>query len=103
MIEKVVNFIKTIVPKTMDRQRSNLNDDITRKELKETLLSFFKYNLNPVEYIVICDKTNNTPEDIDNNLLIVDVYVKDNDDKILLHFETHPTETTIDEVVFRNE
>ena len=52
------------------RLRSKLRDSISRR------LSQMKSEGKLIDYRVICDETNNTPEVIDNHGLVVDVIVK---------------------------
>lgn len=55
------------------------NDDITRNSLLNMIRPYLRGvqgNRGIDEFLVICDETNNTPQIIDNNTLVVDVYVK---------------------------
>lgn len=56
-----------------------LNDDGTRSIIStkiESYLEGIKARKGVTDFAVVCDETNNTPADIDNNRLNVDIYVK---------------------------
>ena len=80
------------------------NDDITR--------SLFKNNVNPFlrdvqakrgmfDFLVVCDQTNNTPEVIDRNEFVADIYIKPakSINFISLNFIATKTGVTFDESV----
>jgi hypothetical protein len=55
------------------------NTDFTRNRLKNTITPIFEYAKNTeglYDYLIVCDERNNTPDTIDNNELIVDIYLK---------------------------
>lgn len=55
------------------------NTDFTRNKLKNTITPIFEYAKNTeglYDYLIVCDERNNTPDTIDNNELIVDIYLK---------------------------
>jgi hypothetical protein len=55
------------------------NTQATRARLVNTigpLFEFAKLNEGVYDYMIICDERNNTPQSIDNNELIVDIYLK---------------------------
>lgn len=55
------------------------NTPATRTRLVNTispLFDFAKNNEGLYDYLIVCDERNNTPESIDNNELIVDIYIK---------------------------
>lgn len=55
------------------------NTDFTRNRLKNTITPIFEYAKNTeglYDYLIVCDERNNTPDAIDNNELIVDIYLK---------------------------
>ena len=81
-----------------------LNDEITR--------TLFKNNVNPYlrdvqarrgmyDFLVVCDETNNTPEVIDRNEFIADIYIKParSINFITLNFVATKTGVTFDESI----
>jgi len=55
------------------------NTVFTRERLKsalEPIFEFAKNNEGIYEYLIVCDERNNTPDSIDRNELIVDIYIK---------------------------
>lgn len=62
---------------------AEINDEVNRNKFAKNLNVYLK-TFEP-EYIVICDETNNTPETIDENKLIIDIYEKIDEDKIYYH------------------
>ena len=55
------------------------NTDFTRNRLKSTISPVFDYAKNTeglYDYLIVVDERNNTPDSIDNNELIVDIYIK---------------------------
>jgi len=55
------------------------NTEFTRHRLKNTINPIFEFAKNTeglYDYLIVCDDRNNTPDTIDNNELIVDIYLK---------------------------
>lgn len=55
------------------------NTEFTRNRLKNTLAPLFEFAKNTegvYDYLIVCDSRNNLPDTIDNNELIVDIYLK---------------------------
>jgi len=55
------------------------NTDFTRNRLKNTIIPIFDYAKDTeglYDYLIVADERNNTPDTIDNNELIVDIYLK---------------------------
>ena len=80
------------------------NDNVTR--------TLFKNNVNPFlrdiqskrgmyDFLVVCDETNNTPEIIDRNEFVADIYIKPakSINFITLNFVATKTGVTFDESV----
>ena len=80
------------------------NDEVTR--------TLFKNNVNPFlrdiqskrgmyDFLVVCDETNNTPEVIDRNEFVADIYIKPakSINFITLNFVATKTGVTFDESV----
>jgi hypothetical protein len=55
------------------------NTEFTRTRIKNTLAPLFEFAKNTegvYDYLLVCDSRNNLPETIDNNELIIDIYLK---------------------------
>jgi hypothetical protein len=55
------------------------NTDFTRNRVKNTINPIFDYAKNTegvYDYLIVCDERNNTPDVIDRNELVVDIYLK---------------------------
>jgi hypothetical protein len=55
------------------------NTDFTRNRVRNVLTPIFEYAKNTegvYDYLLVCDQRNNTPDSIDRNELIVDIYLK---------------------------
>jgi len=55
------------------------NTEFTRTRLKNTISPIFELARNTegvYDYLIVCDERNNTPDTIDRNELIVDIYIK---------------------------
>lgn len=55
------------------------NTEFTRKRVKDTISPIFNYAKTTqgiYDYMIVCDERNNGPEVIDDNSLIVDIYIK---------------------------
>jgi hypothetical protein len=55
------------------------NTAFTRKRVSTTISPVFEYAKNTeglYDYLIVCDERNNTPDTIDNNEMIVDIYLK---------------------------
>jgi len=55
------------------------NTEFTRTRLKNTISPIFELARNTegvYDYLIVCDERNNTPDSIDRNELIVDIYIK---------------------------
>jgi len=55
----------------------DLNDEQTRAYITNAIVQYVADNYsNAVEYRVVCDETNNTPETVDKNMLMFDLVPK---------------------------
>lgn len=55
------------------------NTEFTRTRLKNTISPIFDFAKNTeglYDYLIVCDSRNNTPQTIDENKLVVDIYLK---------------------------
>ena len=79
------------------------NTKYTRDRVKATLDPFFRRIQAAdglYEYLLVCDERNNTPEVIDNNTLVVDVYIKPvrTAEFIIVNFYATRTDTNFEEL-----
>lgn len=80
------------------------NTEFTRNRLINTLTPLFeraKNNQGLYDYLIICDERNNTPEVIDNNELVVDIYIKPTrtTEFILVNFYATRTDANFQELI----
>lgn len=80
------------------------NTLFTRTRVVNTLIPFFervKASQGLEDYLIVCDERNNTPEVIDNNELVVDVYLKPSRtaEFILVNFYATRSDTNFEELV----
>lgn len=80
------------------------NTTFTRTRLINTLTPIFdraRNNEGLFDYLIVCDERNNTPEVIDNNQLIVDIYIKPvrAAEFILINFFATRTDASFQEIV----
>ena len=80
------------------------NTLFTRTRVLNTLVPFFervKGDDGLTDYLIVCDERNNTPEVIDNNELIVDIYLKPvrTAEFILVNFYATRTDTNFQELI----
>jgi len=80
------------------------NTLFTRTRVTNTLVPFFenvKTSQGLYDYLIVCDERNNTPEVIDNNELVVDIYLKPvkSAEFILVNFYATRTDTNFQELV----
>jgi hypothetical protein len=103
-VRKLFLVIEKEIAKIARTSLFEFNDDVTR--------SLFKNNVNPFlrdvqakrgmyDFLVVCDQTNNTPEVIDRNEFIADIYIKPakSINFITLNFIATKTGVTFDESV----
>lgn len=67
------------IEKYLDYYRFEPNDSLTRKQISNCLNEFLEFakNNNAIrEYKVICDESNNSPEIIDSNECLVDIFIR---------------------------
>lgn len=80
------------------------NTTFTRTRLVNVLTPIFeraKNNEGLYDYLIVCDERNNTPEVIDNNQLVVDIYIKPvkASEFILINFFATRTDASFQEIV----
>ena len=80
------------------------NSEFTRQRLVNTLTPLFeraKNNEGIFDYLIVCDERNNTPEVIDANELVVDIYIKPvrTAEFILVNFYATRTDANFEEII----
>jgi hypothetical protein len=80
------------------------NTVFTRTRLINTISPIFSYaqqNEGLYEYLIVCDERNNTPQVIDNNELVVDIYIKPvrAAEFILINFVATRTDANFQEII----
>jgi hypothetical protein len=73
------SYINTEVKKVLNRSLFEINDSFLRANIKDQIESFLNYirtNQGIDEFRVICDDSNNSPENIQNRKLTIDIYIK---------------------------
>ena len=80
------------------------NSTFTRSRLINTLTPIFDKARNTEgiqEYLIVCDERNNTPQVIDNNELVVDIYIKPirASEFILVNFIATRTDANFQEII----
>jgi len=80
------------------------NTLFTRSRVINTLVPFFervRVSDGLTDYLIVCDERNNTPEVIDNNELVVDIYLKPvrTAEFILVNFYATRSDTNFEELV----
>ena len=80
------------------------NSEFTRQRLINTLTPLFeraKNNEGIFDYLIVCDERNNTPEVIDANELVVDIYIKPvrTAEFILVNFYATRTDANFEEII----
>jgi hypothetical protein len=75
----LLTYINTEVKKVLNRSLFELNDSFLRTSIKDQIESFLNYirvNQGIDEFRIVCDDSNNSPENIQNRKLTVDIYIK---------------------------
>lgn len=105
-VRRLFSYIEKVIAKAARNSLFELNDEFTRARfvsLVEPFLRDVAGKRGIYDFRVVCDETNNTPQVIDSNQFVGDIYVKParsiND--IQLNFVATPTGVTFDEVVGR--
>lgn len=100
---KVLVNIEKFVEKHLQQTFGDLNNDLTRKMMTNQLYGYLSY-INSKrgidDYKIVCDETNNTCEDIDNNRLNLDLYIqpRNTPEFINLSFKVHSRGVSFDEL-----
>jgi hypothetical protein len=78
-VRRLFLYLERVVRKTMKFFIFEPNTFLTRSRVIDTLTPVFenvKNNEGMYDYLIICDDRNNTPDVIDQNELVVDIYIK---------------------------
>lgn len=80
------------------------NTTFTRTRLVNTLIPIFeraRNNEGLYDYLIVCDERNNTPQVIDNNELVVDIYIKPvkSAEFVLVNFFATRTDASFREII----
>jgi hypothetical protein len=70
--------VKKYIDKLEEQIRSTLGDNFLGKQVNQTairksIMDEYQNSFPPITYKIICDDTNNSQEDIDNNIINIDV------------------------------
>ena len=71
--------LQKAVYKILESHLGNLNDDQTRKSITDAVSSYaslVRAKRVIRDFQVICDESNNTPENVDKNILLLDVFIQ---------------------------
>ena len=105
-VRRLFSFLEKVIAKAARNSLFELNDEFTRARfvsLIEPLLRDVMGKRGIYDFRVVCDETNNTPQVIDSNQFVGDIYIKParsiND--IQLNFVAVPTGVTFDEIIGR--
>lgn len=78
-VRRLFLTLERAVQKTVKYFVFEPNTEFTRKRLINTIIPIFNYAKNTqglYDFLIVSDDRNNTPDTIDNNELIVDIYIK---------------------------
>lgn len=83
-VRRLLNFVETTIEESLLSFIHESNNEKTRLRVVSLVGGFLQtvaagggFNTDEdAGYLVVCDKTNNTPERINNNELVIDIYVK---------------------------
>jgi phage tail sheath protein FI len=78
-VRRLFLYLEKLVRQTMKFYVFEPNTVLTRTQVLNNLTPIFdrvKNTQGVYDYLIICDERNNTPEVIDQNELVVDIYLK---------------------------
>ena len=78
-VRRLFLYLEKLVRKSMKFYVFEPNTLLTRTQVVNNLVPPFEYVKNTegmYDFLIICDERNNTPDRIDQNELIVDIYIK---------------------------
>lgn len=103
-VRRTFLYLEKITKKTMEFFLFENNTLFTRTRVVNTLTPFFervKADDGLYDFLIVCDERNNTPEVIDQNELVVDIYLKPvrTAEFILVNFYATRTDTNFEELI----
>jgi hypothetical protein len=103
-VRRTFLYLEKITKATMNFFLFENNTLFTRTRVLNTLTPFFERTKNAdglYDYLIVCDERNNTPEVLDQNELVVDIYLKPvkTAEFILVNFYATRTDTNFEELV----
>lgn len=105
-VRRLFSYIEKVIAKAARNSLFELNDEFTRARFVGIVEPFLRDILGKrgiYDFRVVCDETNNTPQIIDQNQFVGDIYIKPartiND--IQLNFIATPTGVVFDEIIGR--
>lgn len=103
-VRRTFLYLEKITKKTMQYFLFENNTLFTRTRVINTLAPFFervKADDGLYDYLIVCDERNNTPEVIDQNELVVDIYLKPvkTAEFILVNFYATRTDANFEELI----
>lgn len=103
-VRRAFVYLEKVTKNVMKNFVFENNTAFTRTRVVNTLNPFFdrvKANDGLVDYLIVCDERNNTPEVIDQNELVVDIYIKParTAEYILVNFYATRSDTNFQELV----
>lgn len=78
-VRRLFNILKTTITEAAQGTLFEFNDEFTRANFKNLVEPFLRDIMGRrgiYNYSVICDETNNTPQVIDSNRFVADIYIK---------------------------
>ena len=106
-VRRTFLYLEKITKKTMQFFLFENNTLFTRTRVANTLTPFFervKASDGLYDFLIVCDERNNTPEVIDQNELVVDIYLKPvrTAEFILVNFYATRTDASFEELIGGN-
>ena len=103
-VRRTFIYLEKITKRTMQYFLFENNTLFTRTRIINTLTPFFervKADDGLYDYIIVCDERNNTPTVIDQNELVVDIYLKPvrTAEFILVNFYAASTDASFEEII----
>ena len=103
-VRRTFLYLEKITKRTMEFFLFENNTLFTRTRVVNTLTPFFervKADNGLYDFLIVCDERNNTPEVIDQNELVVDIYLKPvrTAEFILVNFYATRTDTNFEELI----
>lgn len=103
-VRRTFIYLEKITKRTMQYFLFENNTLFTRTRVVNTLTPFFervKADDGIYDFVIVCDERNNTPEVIDQNELVVDIYLKPvrTAEFILVNFYATRTDANFEEII----